>query len=81
MDQRAVINLEVTKGEHKFVFSMPVGSPFGEAYDAAFSILNEIMGMSKKAVEQAKPAEIEKTNPVEMTVEELQESIEKANKE
>jgi len=73
MDQRAVINLEVKKGEKTFVFSMPVGSPFGEAYDAAFSVLNEIMEMSKKAVEAAKPAE--------MDAGELQESIEKANKE
>lgn len=73
MDQKAMVNLEVKKGERTFVFSMPIGAPFGEAYDAAFTVLNEIMEMSKKAVEQAKPKEMDK--------EELQESIEKANKE
>ena len=51
MDQRAMINLEVTKGERTFTFSMPVGSPYGEAYDAAFEVLSEILKMSKKAVE------------------------------
>lgn len=73
VDQKAIINLEVKKEDRTFVFSMPVGSPFGEAYDAAFAVLNEIQEMSKRAVEQAKPKEMDK--------EEVQESIEKAAKE
>lgn len=72
MEQKAVVNLEVKKGERTFVFTMPIGSPYGEAYDAAFNVLNEILEMSKKAVEAAKPAEMDQ--------EEFVENIEKANK-
>lgn len=73
MEQKAVINLEVKKEDRTFVFSMPIGAPFGEAYDAAFTVLNEIQEMSKKAVEHAKPKEMDK--------EEVQKPEEEANKE
>ena len=65
MDQRAVIQLEVEKEGRKYVFTMPVGAPLGEVYDVAFSVLGEILKISKEAVEKAKPAE-----PTEDIVEE-----------
>jgi len=64
MDQRAMFNLEVKKGERTFIFSMPVGSPFGEAYDAAFEVLAEIQKMSAKAVESSKTPEVKKEEEV-----------------
>jgi len=57
MDQRGLISLEVKKGDNTFVFLMPIGAPLGEAYDAAFECLQEILGMSQRAAEQAKPAQ------------------------
>jgi len=73
VEQKAVVNLEIKKGERTYVFTMPIGSPFGEAYDAAFNVLNEILEMSKKAADQAKPAEMDQA--------EFQEAIDKANQE
>jgi hypothetical protein len=40
---------------------MPAGSPFGEAYDAAFEILQQIIDYSKKATENLKQPEAEET--------------------
>jgi hypothetical protein len=53
MDQKAVVKLEVEKNERKFEFIMPIGSPYGEAYDAAFEFLNEIAKMTQEAAEAA----------------------------
>lgn len=72
MDQKTAIVLEVVKGDKKFSFIMPSGCHYGEAYDAAFAILNEVMDMGKNAVEEVKPKEMDK--------EEVEKSIEKANK-
>ena len=33
---------------------MPLGAPFGKAYDAAYEVLQHIVDLSKKAAEQAK---------------------------
>jgi hypothetical protein len=54
------VDLTIEKNGRTYVFSMPVGAPFGEAYDVAFGVLNEILELSKKAAENAKPKETEK---------------------
>jgi len=57
--QKAVIVLEVEKNERVYTFTMPVGSPFGEAYDVAFLMLQEVLKLSKEAVDRATPPEKE----------------------
>jgi hypothetical protein len=59
MDQRGIIALEVKKDDRTYSFLMPIGSPFGEAYDVAFEFLSEILKMSQKAVEQAEQKKAE----------------------
>lgn len=55
MDQKAYVCLEVKKEDNVFKFLMPMGAPLGQAYDAAFACLQEIVSMSKAAAERAKP--------------------------
>lgn len=57
MDQRAMHVMEVTKEERKYYFHMPLHAPIGEAYDALFECLNEILEQSKRAVEASKRQE------------------------
>lgn len=52
MDQIAVINLEIEKNDNKYVFSMPIGAPLGEAYDAAFLVIREIIKMADEAAKR-----------------------------
>jgi len=49
------LGINIERGGRKYVFSMEVGSPIGEAYDAAYMVLAELLEMSKRAVENAKP--------------------------
>lgn len=64
MNIKSQIVIEVTKDDHTFSFAMPLGAPFGKAYDAAHDVLMEIIEYSKRAAEQAKqaPAETTSTN-------------------
>jgi len=55
MNQKAIVNLEIEKDGYSYVFSMPVGSPIGSAYNAAFDVLQEIIKLSQKAAENARP--------------------------
>jgi len=67
MDIQSRIVIESKKGEDgKFLFrlDMPVGVPFGMAYDACFEFLTHITEMSRKAVESARPEEVEEVTPV-----------------
>jgi len=59
MEIKSYIDLEITKNERVYHFYMPVGSPFGEAYDVAFEALGRITEMAKQAAEAAKPKESE----------------------
>lgn len=43
------------KGESRtYSFIIPIGAPFGEAFDAAFETLSAVLDLSKKAIEDAK---------------------------
>jgi predicted adenine nucleotide alpha hydrolase (AANH) superfamily ATPase len=66
MDQRAMVRLEVKKEERTYCFDMPIGAPFGEAYDAAFEVLSTILKMSEEAVAKAeqKKEKEDKEKPV-----------------
>ena len=55
MEAKNFIHFEVVKENRCYTFQLPVGGSFGEAYDACFQVLEQIMEMSKKAVDAAKP--------------------------
>ena len=48
------VNLQVEKNDRVYVFSLPVGAPYGECYDAAHECLQEIMKMAQAAADKAK---------------------------
>lgn len=54
MDIHSEVVVVIQKGEHAFRFAMPLGAPFGKAYDAAYEVLQHIVELSKKAADQAK---------------------------
>ena len=53
MNIKTSVTIEIQKGESTFAFVMPVGAPFGQAYDAAYEVLQQIVEFSKKAADQA----------------------------
>jgi len=65
MDSKQHITLNVTKGDHTFTFTMPVGSTYGTALDASFDILDHLRELVHKAVENSKPFEAQ---PLEATL-------------
>ena len=65
MDIRSYVDVEVKKNDRVYHFYMPVGAPFGEAYDASFEMLSSITEMAKQAAENARPKEAEEP-PVEV---------------
>jgi hypothetical protein len=57
LDKIGNVHCVVKKEDRTYTFILPIGAPLGEAYDACFKVLEEIVEMSKVAVERAKPAE------------------------
>jgi len=55
------IDLEVKSGEHTYFFKIPMGSPIGHAYDAAFAVLNRIVEIAKEAADKAAPKPVSET--------------------
>lgn len=63
VDQKLVVELSVEIEGHAYRFTMPVGSPVGNAYTAAFKALDHITALIKDATEKSKPAEKESVEP------------------
>jgi len=63
------LGINIERNGRKYVFSMEVGSPIGEAYDAAYMVLSELLEMSKKAVANADPKKEKDCVEVEETKE------------
>lgn len=64
MDIRAMVSIEIKKNDRSFTFNMPVGAPYGEAYDAAFEVSSKILQMAAEAAEKSRaktdvPAEVQ----------------------
>ena len=55
MDVKSYVDVAVSKNDRLYHFYMPVGAPFGEAYDASFEVLSGITEMAKQAAENARP--------------------------
>lgn len=63
MNVKNVVVIEIEKGDFVFSFSMPVGAPFGQAYDAAFEVLQQILEFSQKAADQVRQNNAENAQP------------------
>lgn len=50
MDIKNNIVLEIEKEGNMFYFSMPVGAPYGQAYDAILESLEKVQELSDNAV-------------------------------
>jgi len=48
------VNIEVTKEDRKYIFSIPAGAPFGESFDAAFKAMEVIASWHESAKEKMK---------------------------
>ena len=59
MDLKSMIVLEFKKNDRIYQLLMPVGAPYGEAYDVCFEALNSILEMAKKATEAAEKQKFE----------------------
>lgn len=58
MELKSIVHIEIKKNDRTYVFALPVGAPFGEAYDAAFEVLGKITEFAQQAAEQARPKEV-----------------------
>ncbi len=57
MNIKPVVNLEIEMESNVYVFSMPVGASWGEAYNACFQSLQKVMELSNQALESTRPKE------------------------
>lgn len=61
MNLRSIITFEVQKNENSFVFSVPLGAKYQEAYDAGTEILQKIIEMSNQQ-KPVSPDELDQTD-------------------
>ncbi len=59
MNQNLSINFVKVVNDRSYSFSLPVGAPFGEAYDVCHEVLLQISGMAAQAAEKAKQAPVD----------------------
>ena len=55
MDKTLTFHLVVEKEGRKYSFIAPAGSPIGEAHDALYEFLQEIVSMANEAVKKVEP--------------------------
>lgn len=67
MNQRALVSVEVQKGDHTFSFHMPLGAKWSDAYDASREIFEGLAAHIKQLEEQEK--EKQALDPVEVVAE------------
>lgn len=53
MSLHAFAEIKKIKNEREYSYKMPIGAPYGEAVDVAFEVIQDILELSKKAVEAA----------------------------
>jgi hypothetical protein len=59
MDMKSALVMTIVQNENTYTFIMPAGASLGEAYNAAFQALQNVLELSKDAVERAKPKSTE----------------------
>lgn len=58
MDLKALVHMEVQKGERVYRLIMDNGAPYGEAIDVAFELLQKLIDIAKTAADAAKNAPV-----------------------
>ncbi len=53
METKQYVHLEVTKGDHTFTFTMPLGSTWGQAVDAAFEVATHVSKLATDVIERS----------------------------
>lgn len=59
MNVQSMVVIEIERNGRLYTFSMPVGAPYGEAYDAAFEALQSVLDMARQSAERARPVEVD----------------------
>lgn len=54
MTLKNTFTIEITKNERKFTFTMPSGTPIGEAYDVGHELLQALVKLAHEATEKAR---------------------------
>lgn len=54
-NQKLSVVLEIEKNGRLYSFTMPMGAPHGEVYDCLFSLLQDVLELSKKASDKMQP--------------------------
>ncbi len=57
MNLKSCVTIEITKNDRLYTFTMPVGAPFGEAYDVSYEVLLKIAELAKDGALSAKRVE------------------------
>lgn len=57
MNQKALVEMEIVKGERSYRFLIPMGAPYGEVYDACHEIIMKISELAKEAADKIKREE------------------------
>ena len=60
LDSKPTLTFEIKQNDRNYYFTMPMGAPLGEAYDAAYMALQQIIKFAKEAEEAAKRVEKDK---------------------
>lgn len=50
MTVRSMVQIEAEVNDHVFTFSIPMGCNYGEAYNAAFQVLQKVIELSNQAI-------------------------------
>lgn len=56
MTLKQTFTFEITKNERLFTFTMPSGTPIGEAYDVGHELLQALVKLAGEAAEKARSA-------------------------
>jgi len=60
MEQKGILKLATERNDRNYTFEMPLGAPYGEAYDAAHEMLQQITKMAKEAADRVEREKEEK---------------------
>ncbi len=62
MNANTLAGLKVEKNGNAYTFLMPIGVTYGEAYDAAHEILQDILALSKQVLDSSRREQVEDEN-------------------
>jgi len=54
MEKKSHIVFEVIKDDRTYMFHIPNGAPYGETYDALYTMLQEVLKLAKQALDSSK---------------------------